>query len=283
MGHTVMPLTCADQNRQREQTGGGILARIKFRVSGEIVHRIFDEKFGGIANFADEWMDVSGDGDKADEAERSVKTIYAWLKHGLPTTKDTLFKFCGALDADPMAALDFDREDIRRGFGRLRRSFMLGGINAGGFRPLFDLYRPSPGWPEKGLARNHYGRDWTVFGFGNDATDVKNTYVTVRVSASDDLPASWPRAYHIAYRRKSNVDGLWRPYGSIISRQGEGILVHENGDIQRTPLPARSRHQLSFQTYFGPSPVEFRLASLHAFDGRVDPFPDPDVPLQFVG
>ncbi len=110
-------------------------ARIKFRVSGEIVHQIFDEKFGGIANFADEWMDVTGDGDKADEAERSVKTIYAWLKHGLPTTKDTLFKFCGALDADPMAALDFDREDIRRGFGRLRRSFMLGGINAGGFRP----------------------------------------------------------------------------------------------------------------------------------------------------
>ena len=258
-------------------------AGLKFRVSSEIAHRIFDEKFGGIANFADEWTNTAKNNDDNEESERSVKTIYAWLKHGLPTSKDTMFKFCGALDVDPIAALDFDREDIRRNVGRLRRSFMLGGLNAGGFRPLFDLYRPSPGWPDKGLARNYYRRDWTVFSFQHHAVDIKNTYATIRVSASDDLPANWPRAYHIAYRRKSNADGLWRPYGSVVSRQDEAILVHENGDVQQMTFPARSRHKLSFQTYFGPSPVQFRVASFHPFEGQVDPYPDPEVPLHFMG
>lgn len=258
-------------------------AQLKFRVNNLVVHQVLEERFGGIANFADEWLKGKQDGHDPGTAQRSVKTIYAWLKHGLPTTKDTLFSFFGALGLDPIAALDFDRPDYRRSFGRLRRAFMLGGISSRGFRPLFDLYRPSVGWPDQGLSQTYYNRDWTVFDFEHPATKNMNTYATITVQASDSFPANWPRAFHIAYRRCCNADGLWRPYGTVLSRFGESILAHENGDLQRAPIKMRSQHRLGFQTYFGPSPVQFRLVSLHPFNGQVEPAPDPDAPLHFVG
>lgn len=256
------------------------LRALKFRVDATLVHRVLDERFGGIANFADEWSRSGADGQAA---QRSVKTIYAWLKHGLPTTHDTLFSFFAALDIDPIAALDFDRSDLSKHFGRLRHAFMLGGMNAGGFKPLFDLYRPSAGWPDVSLSQTFYHRNWAIFDFDHSATSVTNTYVTVTARGTDSVPVGWPRAFHIAYRRHSNADGLWRPYGSIISRFGEAILAHENGNIQRMSLTSRSTHQLRFQTFFGPSPAEFRLTCLHPFVGQVEDSPNPDVSLRFVG
>lgn len=263
----------------------GAVGTMKFRVNAPLVHRVFDERFGGIANFADEWSasEIANENEQENPPRRSMKTLYAWLKHGLPATHDTLFRFFGALDVDPIAALDFERSDLRRNFGRLRRAFMLGGANAGGFRPLFDLYRPSAGWPDRGLSRTYFGRDWTIFDFTHAATESVNTYATITVTGHDAVPTWWPRAFHIAYRRRTNADGLWRPYGTVISRGGEAILAHENGDVQRMTLSAQSILQVHFQTYFGPSPVEFRLVSLHPFSGRVEPRPNPAAPLRFIG
>ena len=257
------------------------MASLKVRVNAPLVHGLFDQRFGGISNFVDEWANSS----LAAEArsQRSVKTVYAWLKHGLPSTKETLFSFCGALDVDPVAIIDFDLSNLRKHFGRFRRAIMLSGLNVGGFGPLVDFYRPSAGWPDNGHAQRYFGRDWTVFHIDHPAETILNTYATITVSGDPSEPAAWPRAYHIAYRRRSNADGLWRPYGSVILRQNEAILAHENGDIQRQPILAHSEHRLRFQTFFGPSPAEFRLACLHPFSGSVAPYPDPTAPLRFVG
>ena len=257
---------------------------MKFRARGDLLHRIFDERFAGIANFADEWgRSGPGDSARAGATQRSVKTIYAWLKHGLPTSRDTLFQFFGALDVDPIAVLDLDRHDLRRNFGRLRRAFMLGGLNAGGFRPLFDLYRPSATWPDDGLSREYFNRAWTCFEFEHPATDITNVYAAITVRASEPELSWWPRAYHIAYRRRANADGLWRPYGTVVTCSDEAVLIHENGDLQREVVPQRNGHAFRFHTYFGPSPSQFRLASLHAFNGQVEPAPDPAVSLRFIG
>lgn len=256
------------------------MGSLKFQIDTALAHRLFEDRFGGIANFADEWAEQDKDGKSA---QRSVKTIYAWLQNGLPTTKDTLYSFCAALDVDPVTLIDFDRGDLRKSFGRLRRSFLLGGLNAGGFRPLYDLFHPSRTWPPRGLSQKYYQRDWTTHQFEHLADTVVNTYAAITVSGDDSVPANWPRAFHIAYRRKQNVDGLWRPYGAVISRFGEAILAHENGDIQRMPLGSRSNHLLRFHTYFGPSPVEFRLTCLHPFAGSVEPTEDPAWPLRFIG
>jgi hypothetical protein len=109
-----------------------------------------------------------------------------------------------------------------------------------------------------------------------------NSYVTVRIGSPNEEQRHWPRAYHIAYRRKNNADGLWRPFGSIITRQSELILVHENGAVQ-TAKPKTSYMPIEFRTFFGPSAAEFRIASLHPFEARLDLIDDPDVPLVFAG
>lgn len=256
------------------------MSSLKFQIDAALAHRIFDERFGGIANFAEEWADS---GKSRESAQRSVKTIYAWLKNGLPTTKNTLYNFASALDVDPVALIDFDRGDLRKNFARLRRSFLLGGLNAGGFRPLYDLFHPSRTWPPRSLSQKFYQRDWTTWQFEHTAESVINTYAVIAVRGDDSVLPAWPRAFHIAYRRKQNADGMWRPFGAVISRFGEAILAHENGDIQRTALPSRAAHHLRFHTYFGPSPVEFRLTCLHPFSGDVQPGDDPATPLRFIG
>ncbi len=209
-----------------------------------MAHQLFEMKFGGINNFADAWAHSDRSRMGSDSSPRSAKTIYAWLKNGLPTTRETLFSFFAALDVDPVSLIDLDRNDLRSNFGRLRHAFMLGGMNAGGFKALFELFRPCAIWPDTSLAESYYARDWTRFDFVHAAAEIINTYATITVQGDNSVDVLWPRAFHIAYRRQSNADGLWRPYGTVVSRFSEAILVHENGDIQRMSMPARSSHQL---------------------------------------
>ena len=259
------------------------MSDLKLYVDKTVVHHVFNQGFGGIENFADVWNGTLEDDEPTAQPQRSVKTIYAWLQNGLPTARDTMMRFFGALGVDPVAAIDLDGGNLQRQFGRLRRAFLLGGANAGGFRPLFELYSPSAGWPEQGLAASYFGRKWTTFEFVHQARETRNTYATVHVYGGDDVPPDWPRAFHIAYRRMSNADGLWRPYGSVITRPDEAILVHENGNVQREPFTARTNHHVSFKTFFGPGPAEFRLACLQPFTCRVEVFDDPEVMLHFAG
>jgi hypothetical protein len=200
----------------------------------------------------------------------------------MPKHEDAFFGFFGALDADPIALIDFERSGFARHFGRFRQAIMLAGINVGGFRSLTRLMRPSQHWPDNQLTELHYGKVWSAHEFEHDARSVINSYVTFRIGGAQDEQRDWPRAYHIAYRRKFNADGLWRPFGSIISRQAEITLLHENGAMQ----VARQRpgqRLIEFKTFFGPSAAEFRIASLHPFEARVDLVDDSAVELVFAG
>lgn len=248
---------------------------MKMFVRSDLVHAIFEEEFGGIANFVEEW------GGSAEQGGRGLSTLYKWLSDGLPGRSESVFAFFGALGIDPIAVIDLERSKLARNFGRLRMAFMLGGANAGGFAPLFELFRPGAGWPQSDLLIRHFGRPCATFDFLHDAELERNTYATITANAKDGHPANRPRAFHIAYRRRPSPDGLWRPYGTVVTRAGEAVLVHENGDIQCAAQPSRSAHQIRFKTYFGPSPVEFRIASLGAFTCKVEPYDDPVVTLHF--
>lgn len=73
---------------------------MKLFVENALVHRIFEEKFGGIANFADELAAADGFHGADMKSQRGVSTIYAWLKNGPPSKSDTVFRFFGALGVD---------------------------------------------------------------------------------------------------------------------------------------------------------------------------------------
>ncbi|MFO6430252.1 hypothetical protein ACLBKT_09205 [Erythrobacter sp. W302b] len=254
---------------------------MRFFVDTGHVRLLLKEQFGGIENFVEEWAArQSGAGHSAQS--RSIKTVYKWLAEGMPKHEESFFAFFGALDADPIALIDFERSGFARHFGRFRQAIMLAGLNVGGFRSLTHLMRPAQHWPDNQLTELYYGKEWSAHEFEHDAQSVINSYVTFRIGGTQEEQRAWPRAYHIAYRRKSNADGLWRPFGSIIARQSELILVHENGAVQ-TAKPKTSDTPIEFRTFFGPSAAEFRIACLHPFDASLDLIDDPDVPLVFAG
>jgi hypothetical protein len=259
------------------------MAALKLQVDNAVLHHVFKAGFGGIDTFADVWAGVLESDDPDAQLQRSVKTIYAWLRNGLPTSRDTAMQFFGALGVDPVAAIDFSQGKLQRQFARLRRSFMLGGLSAGGFRPLFDLYTPGASWPDNTIAKTYFQRNWTTAEFTHEAEAIRNTYVTITIHGGGEVATDWPRAFHIAYRRRVNADGLWRPYGAIITRLKEAILVHENGDMQRQSFESGTRHRIRFKTWFGPGPADFLVASIHPFTITLDPMDDPQVPLLFRG
>src|SRR3546814_19027808 len=61
---------------------------------------------------------------------------------------------------------------------------------------------------------------------------------------------------------------MWRPYGTVVGYEGEVCLLMENGTYQRQP-DARSPAVVVSETWFGPGPSEFRVASLPGVDNAV--------------
>jgi hypothetical protein len=57
---------------------------------------------------------------------------------------------------------------------------------------------------------------------------------------------------------------MWRPYGTVVGYEGEVCLLREIGTYQRQ-TEARSPAAVAAETWFGPGPAEFRVASLHRF------------------
>ena len=96
----------------RELTDG-----MKLYIDSTLMHRTFEQSFGGIANFVDEWATTSGPHGGDDKQQRGISTIYARLKNGLPSRSETVFRFFGALGIDPIAVIDLDRSKSPQNLG----------------------------------------------------------------------------------------------------------------------------------------------------------------------
>ena len=256
---------------------------MRFFIDKDLTYDLFEEKSGGKENFIDDWRTFSAQDPELAGQNRSLKTLYSWFSKGLPRNDDVFFSFFGALDADPIALTDLEKSKFKQEFPRLRISLLLGGLNLGGYRPLRRFFQMSPIWPDQVLAERFYRKRWSTFDFIHEAKEFKNSNVTVRISGDNDSPKGWPRAYHIAFRKQPNGDGLWRPYGTIITRGNTATLAQENGAMMEVDLAPQTQHQLAFKTHFGPRPADFRLISLHSFTAKVDYYDDPAVELEFAG
>jgi hypothetical protein len=253
---------------------------MKLYVDTAAVKQIIEQDFGNIAGFAEAWAARDVRLKRRVARARDGKTIYGWLSDGLPKQRETVFDFFAVLGVDPISIIDIERNGLPENFGRLRLSFLFGGLAAGAFRSLFELYRPGPAWPDSSIAQDFFERGWSVRDFTHSATEVCNRYAAIHVNP--DVASSRPAAWHIAYRRLQNADGMWRPYGSIITRNNMRILIHENGNMQRETVSAQAPG-LRFQTFFGPSAIEFRLAALEPFSIAIQYPDDQEGLLRFIG
>lgn len=251
-------------------------------VDRSAVFRLLEERHSGLDGFLQHWENRKiGVGSKATARARRKSTIYRWLEEGLPTQQDTLFDFFGALDVDPLSLVDFERSEIQKRFQQIRLAFFTGGESAREFRAFFDLYRPGPAWPHNGLSMRYFSRLWHVREFSHPTNELRNAYAAVAIDPEKSELAA-PFVVHVAYSHGSDTLPFWRPYGAIIRRAGRDTLIHENGNYFTRGVKSKDA-PVVFETFFGPEPVVFRVASLHGFEAEVEfPSMQTDV-LRFGG
>lgn len=234
----------------------------------DLVRALIELRFPTMSDLVVAWEERVETGRQKAGRARDRSTLYRWLERGLPSNRDDIFGFAAVLDVDPVALLDITEEYLRKGYGRERRLFQLGQANRAPLSAFWSIYTPGPGWPNAEVAHTFYGRPWCTSDFAHDPAKIANVYAAVSLRSRSADPPIVPRAYHFAYRRAGAPDAMWRPYGTVVGYEGEVCLVAENGDYQRK-IEGQSPTIVVAETWFGPGPAEFRVASLHEFDVMV--------------
>lgn len=233
-------------------------------MSSGLVMELIREGFGSIDDFVVHWEERCASGRQREGRSRDRSTIYRWLEKGLPSNKNDIFGFAAALDVDPVGIISLDHEHFRERFGKERRFFQAGNASLSKLSAFWPIYMPGPNWPNNTLSQSFYSRNWHLEDFQhNPSVTQPNVYARILLSTRTKLYSA-PRVFHIAYKRANAWDAMWRPYGTVVGVRDSVQLLSESGDFQHisdSACPAR----VSFETYFGPGPAEFRIASLHPF------------------
>lgn len=231
----------------------------------DLTNRLVQDIYGGFNELSAEWEDVVKINPLFPEPKQR-STIYRWLLKGVPVGKGTsefqMIALCALLDVDPLILFDFEKNGFFSKFAKLRRLIQLGKYSLGGLAPLLELLNPDEIWPSERIAKICYKRSWFSHQFKNGESWSSADYILVKVQFNEKLK-SHPLAVHIAYRRTTSPDTMWRYYGSVLSIDGMLELYNENGDFQ-TMVQVRPS-EIQFRTYFGARPVEWRIVSLHSF------------------
>lgn len=246
------------------------MAPRRIPLDGDLVRRLIRARYGSIDEFEAAWEGQLGASRKASGRSRSRSTIYRWIDEGFPTTKGDYLAFTGTLDVDPFALLRLERDAFQAHFASERRFLQLGSPAASLLAPVWPILQPGPHWPNQSVASRCYGRPWTVFEFAHPALDGGGYYAGVVLTDEGRSAPAAPIAYHFAYRRKGALDGMWRPYGAVVDFGGRAVLVSESGGFVEAVRPEGADGAVVVETWFGPGPAEFRVASLHAFRGTLD-------------
>lgn len=231
----------------------------------DLVRRLITQRFGSVDALVVEWEERMASDRRRTGRARDRSTVYRWIERGLPSKRDDVFDFASLLDVDPVGILDLEAIHEERIFEKERRLFQRGQERLARLSALWPIYVPGPAWPDEEIAQTYYGRPWFVQEFEHDPAKISDVYAAVYLSVPAHGDPSTPRTYHFAYRRTGARDGMWRPYGTVIGLQNEVCLLSESGDYQRL-RDTRSSWTVVAETYFGPGPAEFRIASLHDFD-----------------
>jgi hypothetical protein len=245
-----------------------------FPIRRDLVERVIRDTHGSVDNLIVHWEERVRTRQQKVGRARNRSTVYKWLQSGFPKSRDDIFGFCSALDVDPIILLNITAETIEQVYKKERLYFALSKIGLSKLSPLWALYAPNEKWPNDVISMDYYGRQWYACDFVHEAKGAVGAYAAISVSYLDETAARIPKVLHIAYRWRDAVDGLWRPYGSLLHLANQDILVQETGDYQERTL-VRPSSQRIFRTFFGYTPTEFRISSLHRFSFGVS-FPSAD-------
>jgi hypothetical protein len=119
-------------------------------------------------------------------------------------------------------------------------------------------------WPPANIASAYFGRSWHVEEFSHDPNIRANYYPTVLLHHVPQPPDGQPQVFHFAYKHPSLFNARWLQYGLVRIQSASATLHHISGYTDQLQLEA-SNEPVPVETWFGPGPALFRIASLHPF------------------
>lgn len=206
-------------------------------------------------------------------------TIWRWLDRK-EVNPDRIFELAGAFDLDPLALFEITPKSYT--FLCLRLVKSIGGNHEDALTHdlewLASFVLPREDWPCSDLASRYFKRPWKVHSFLHTAENARNFFQKLSVTAP---PRAWgePQVWHFAFRDLAPNSLLWIPYGFVERRGGKVALFHYHarGHSAKVGI-APDASTFLVETWFGPSPAEFRVASLHDFKLALCREADPEAP-----
>lgn len=237
------------------------MVRPTLRLDGSLVRDLCLARFkNGAAGLLDSWEQGRG-------LHRA--TLHRWLAGGLPGSAEALLHLAAQLDTDPVALLALDKGDVVASTSQLVTAFQTDY-----WKPALKFIKDFSGrqaeWPPSALAHEHFHRDWFKFDFKHTAAEQRNLYATVRLSSARQTEPCAPQVYHFAFRHKAHFGRRWLQYGVVLRSRERVALIHIGGQTDSYSVLAPA-DATTIETYFGESPAEFRIASLHPFGALVLP------------
>ncbi len=241
-------------------------------VNKAFVQQVINDRWGSVGELEKGWAERVAEGFQKIGRARNRKTIYRWLKSGLPNDRDSIFGFAAVLGIDPLVMFDIESLKFEK-ILRLEFAFFLANlISLGKLSAIWPLLRPSAHWPSVEISNDFYDTIWSTVEFTHPAEQVSNVYAHIRLigDPQDDVRHAH-RVYYFAYKRKRGKDNLWRPYGIVHKRGRRAICMGHNGDMWEgddsipTELTVADDGVIDVETFFGPDACDFKVACLHPF------------------
>lgn len=215
-------------------------------------------------------------------------TVRRWMDprgNPWPQTETRLLAWAVALDLDPLALWDPSPAEFRAAAAHIERALRTGHTALipapAWWRSL--LLPDRAAWPPPQPLRRLGARPWTSWGFLHDPRRARDVWRRVRLDPAESttLPPSLkgrtavsratpdPQVWHFAWRdRFQGRVGPWRPYGVVMLRDDELTLRAWSG-VCRCARILGPRGPAAVETWLGGGAAEFRIASLHPFQGSL--------------
>jgi len=204
--------------------------------------------------------------DRGDHPNNS--TVYRWIKgESVPKSSDLFLRLAGLLDVDPFALIAVPDGDILAAADELLRIVQHTFTPPSWLQFVHGFFGRQLAWPPEELATAYFNRPWHASSFTHDAAARTNFYATVVLGQ----PASTgrPQVFHFAYRHPTRFRARWLQFGLVRVHSRSVALHHIDGHIEQLDRSA-PQEPIRVETWFGPGPALFRIASLHPFTHSLD-------------
>ena len=220
-----------------------------------LVRRLLREKFRGPSDLIERWPENSSPPDRT--------TLWRWLKGKPLGSAEKMLGLAVALDVDPFALIQTTKRDFALLCNRLAQSISKSGDDPLGPEQkwILDFIAPRKDWPPD--LPKYFRREWSIAPFQHNADKGRNYYQKLAITAAPRKCAE-PQIWHFAFRDPAAILPVWNPYG-VLERTADHIsLYHIRGHSASVAIPSDTVTFL-VETWFGPRPAQFRVASLHPF------------------